>query len=91
MKTYLISYDLLNKGIYDYEILIDHIKTYSYWAKPLESVWFIKTEKSVSSVRDELKSYAAEKDKILVIDVTGANWGTSFLSKKVTDWMKENL
>lgn len=91
MKTYLISYDLINKGIYDYEVLIDYIKTYSTWAKPLESTWLVKTTKTVSVVRDEIKNHVSNGDKILVVDVTGANWGTSFVSKNVTDWMKENL
>lgn len=91
MKTYLVSYDLLNKDFYDYEVLINYIKTYPSWAKPLESTWLIKTDKTISSVRDELKSQAAEGDKIFVINVTNTSWATSFISKEVTDWMKENL
>lgn len=91
MKSYIISYDLINKEIYDYTDLISYIKTYGKWAKPLESFWLIKTDKSVSTVRDELKAKVSSGDKILVIDVTGSYWATSSISKEVTDWMKNNI
>ena len=92
MKTYLISYDLgLPETYNDYKVLIDYIKTYSFWAKPLQSVWFIKTDKTVSQVRDELKLRVDSSDKILVMDITDSNWGTYNVSKNVTEWMKNNL
>lgn len=92
MKTYLISYDLrIPETSEDYTRLIDHIKTYSYWATPLKSVWFIKTLDSVSRVRDDLNKQTDANDGLLVIDVTNANWGTTGVSSKVTDWMKENI
>ena len=92
MNTYLISYDLrIPETSKDYQKLIKFIKSYSSWAKPLKSVWLIKTSKTVSDVRDELNKETDANDGILVIDVTGANWGTVGISKEVTDWMKENL
>ena len=92
MKTYLISYDLrVPETSEDYQKLIKLIKGYSGWAKPLKSVWFIKTSKSVSEVRDELNKETDANDGLLVIDITGANWGTVGISTEVTDWMKENL
>ncbi len=92
MKTYLISYDLgLPETRLDYDILKRYVKSYSYWAKPLQSVWFIKTMKSVSQVRDEIKLKIDSNDKVLVIDVSSKGWATSGVSKSVTDWMKNNL
>ena len=92
MKTYLISYDLrIPETSADYQKLIKYIKSFSSWAKPLKSVWFIKTYKSVSEVRDELNKEIDANDGVLVIDVTGANWGTIGVSKEVTDWMEEHL
>lgn len=91
-KTYLISYDLrIPETSEDYQRLIKHIKSYSKWAKPLKSVWFIKTSRSVAEVRDDLNKQIDSNDGILVIDVTSAAWGTTGISKEVTDWMKENL
>ena len=92
MNTYLISYDLgLPETYDDYKILMQYIKSYSRWAKPLQSVWLIKTDKTVSQVRDEIRDRVDSNDKVLVIDVTNANWGTYHVSKEVTDWMKNNL
>jgi hypothetical protein len=92
MKTLLISYDLAApEGLRDYERIHNHIKTFTYWAKPLESVWLIRTDKRVSEIRDSLKIYTDANDRILVLDVTGVNWATFNLSKKVTDWMHDNL
>ena len=91
MKTYLISYDLLKKNIYDYSKLIDYIKTYGTWAKPLESFWLVKTGKDIASVRDELVTKVSPGDKIIVMDITGTSWASSSISKEVTDWMKENM
>ncbi len=92
MKTYLISYDLrVPETSEDYKKLINHIKAYDYWATPLKSVWFIRTYKSVSEVRDGIKSETDANDGLLVIDITGSSWGTIGVSTKVTDWMKENI
>ena len=88
MFTYLISYDLLAKNIFDYSRLIEYIKSYGSWAKPLESFWLIKTNKSLYSVRDELMSVVATNDKIIVMNVTGANWGSFNLSAEVVEWLK---
>jgi hypothetical protein len=92
MKTYLISYDLrIPETASDYQRLIDFIKSYGSWATPLKSVWLVKTSKTVAQVRDEINVKTDANDGLLVIDVTGANWGTVGVSDKVTDWMKQNL
>lgn len=92
MKTYIISYDLLGpetRG--DYVRLIEHIKSYTYWAKPLKSVWFIKTSKSVSEVRTDMKIFLDTNDKLVILDVTNTNWATYNIVTNVGDWMKKNI
>lgn len=92
MKTFLISYDLIGPETRDdYVRLINHIKSFTFWAKPLKSLWLVKTDKGIAEVRNELKQYADSNDKILVIDVTNANWATSNISSQITDWMKNNI
>lgn len=92
MKTYLISYDLWwPENSSDYKTLIDKIKSYSNYSKPLESFWFIKTDDSLSTVRDNLKNYVDKNDKILVMNVSWTWWASYLLWKSTTDWMKENL
>lgn len=92
MKTYLISYDLrVPETSEDYKRLINYIKRFDGWSKPLKSVWLINTNLSVSAVRDELKIQTDNNDGILVIDVTDSDWATIGISNEVTDWMNKNL
>lgn len=88
----LISYDLrVPETSDDYKRLITYIKSFSLWAKPLYSVWFVKTSKTCSQVRDEIKRETDANDRALVIEVTDADWATSNVDTEVTDWMKKNL
>lgn len=90
MNTYLISYDLIAPSK-DYSLLYEAIKSYSRWARPLESLWLIKADETVAEVRDKLLRYVDANDKIFVVNVTGEAWGTVNISQEVTDWMKKNL
>lgn len=91
MKTYLISYDLIKpETLPDYKRLTDTIKTATYWAKPLKSVWFVKTTLSAAQIRAELRKVTDVNDKILVIEITN-NWASYGLPKDVTDWMQKGM
>lgn len=90
MKTYLISYDLVSAQYFNYSKLIVAIKTFSYWAKPLESVWFIKTENTSSQIIEYLRQFININDKILVIHVDN-NWTSLRLDSNVVKWMQGGL
>lgn len=92
MRTYLISYDLgVPETSEDYKSLIAHIKGFSLWAHLLYSVWLVKSGKTAAQIRDEITSKIDANDKLLVIDVTGADWATRGVVADVTDWMKKNI
>ncbi|GMX58518.1 MAG: hypothetical protein MCSN_1720 [Candidatus Microsyncoccus archaeolyticus] len=92
MKTFLISYDLgAPETTEDYGKVIASIKSLDDWAKPLYSVWLVKSDKTASQIRDQINKETDTNDKLLVIDVSGAGWATSGISNEVTDWMKNNL
>jgi hypothetical protein len=92
MNTLLISYDLgVPETSDDYKKLIAHIKSYGAWAKPLYSVWFIRTDKTCAQVRDETKKFLDANDKLLVMNVADDDWATKSVDKEVTDWMKKYL
>ncbi|WP_026470011.1 CRISPR-associated endonuclease Cas2 [Alkanindiges illinoisensis] len=91
MAAYLVSYDLIKDK--DYSELIDAIKAYPNWAKPLKSVFIIISQTTASQIRDNLKTHIDADDEILVVKLStdASNWATYGISKEVTDWMKSNL
>lgn len=92
MNSILISYDLNgHESSSDYKKLIDRIKTYPNWCKPLESFWIVKTESGAAGVRDMLKQLIDSDDELLTINVTGNAWASYGLPSKITDWLRENL
>lgn len=92
MRTYLISYDLgIPETSFDYERIINYIKSLGDWAKPLKSQWFVVSSEDIKSIRDGLKSLTDVNDKILVMDVTDDYWATERIGKEVTDWMHKNI
>lgn len=92
MNTILISYDLNgHENSAAYEALINRIKEYSKWAKPLESFWLVKTSSSASEVRDTLKPYIDEDDELLTINVTGDGWASKGLTERINNWLKTNM
>lgn len=90
MATHLISYDLIGPNR-DYAAINEHIKsTYGTRAKPLESVWLVKTSQSAGEVRDALKQHVDDNDKLLVVTLA-RGWGTRRIPKVVTDWMRKQI
>jgi len=92
MKTFLISYDLgVPETHSDYTILANHIKSlYAFWARPVKSVWIIKSDNNAAQIRDSIKLGLDSNDKLIVVELSG-DWGTYNITKEVTDWMKTNL
>ncbi len=92
MRTFLVSYDLgVPETAEDYKKLIACIKSLGAWAKPLYSVWFVKSDKTTSQIRDQIKKETDANDSLMVLDVSGVDWATNGVDKEVTDWMQNNL
>lgn len=90
MNTLQINYDLVAPGR-NYQPVYDYIKGLSgYYAKPLESMWLVRSTKTPGTVRDELMRIVDTNDKILVVDITRDSWASSF-SDDHTKWMKSNM
>ena len=85
MRTIQINYDLRSPGR-DYQPVYDYIRSLGTSTRPLESLWLVRTNKTVSEVRDDLKHTVDTNDEILVIDVTADWWATNFKDNS-TDWM----
>lgn len=90
MHTILISYDLKKPG-QNYQDLWDHLKSYGTWAKPVESVWLVKTSSSAETVRNDAIRHIDTNDKIIVIDVTSQAAAWKNLTSEVSSWITKNL
>jgi hypothetical protein len=90
MRTLLVGYDL-NKPGQNYADLIDALKSYALWWHHLDSTWLIRTNDTVSDVRDRLGALIDSSDELLVMDVTGTTWASKGLSEKANDWLHSYL
>lgn len=88
MNTILISYDLRAPNR-DYATLWDHLKSYA-WARPLESVWLVRTTLNPQEVFDAAVKYVDQNDKMFVVDITGKNSVWINLPNDVSEWIKSN-
>ena len=86
MNTILISYDLRIPGK-DYANIWEHLRSYGNWAKPLESVWLIKTSYNAEQVRNSAISHIDQNDKIFVVDVTSRACAWKNLAAEVVKWI----
>lgn len=91
MKNYLISYDLIGgQPVTSYQKLKEVITKVSYWAKPLESVFLIKSSSSAIEIARVLQGAVHQNDRILVVEV-GKDWGSLNLPTEVVNWLRNNL
>jgi hypothetical protein len=88
-RTLQIHYCLKSPGG-DYAAVGDYIKGFGTWAHVHESLWFVRTSKSVGTVRDELKQIVRVGDRVVVLDVTSDSWATNF-NDEITDWMHMHM
>ena len=87
-KSKIITYDLCAPGR-DYSDLYDYIKSFSAWAHITESVWFVSSDKTCASIRDELKQVVDSNDRIFVAELTGvAAWRNVLCD---SDYLKKHL
>jgi len=86
MNTILISYDLQTPGK-DYVNLWKHLRSYGNWAKPLESVWLLRTAYNAEQVRNSTLNHIDQNDKIFVVDVTSRASAWKNLTMDVIKWI----
>lgn len=87
-KSKIITYDLC-KSDKNYDALYEYIKSYAVWAHITESTWFISTEKTCASIRDEINKIIDSDDRIFVAELTGtAAWRNVICQ---SDYLKKNL
>lgn len=88
MNTYCVSYDLLAPGK-NYDDLIAEIKRSPDWAKPLKSLFLVRTSESPEQLYNRLRPKMDANDLILVIHVRRPFFG--FLGKDVISWIEQHI
>ena len=88
MHCYIVLYDLCKPG-QNYERLYMQLRNYERWGRLTESAWAIVTSKNYIQLRDELKMYIDENDRLLVVrSGQEAAWNNLMAS---TEWIRENI
>lgn len=85
---YIISYDLSAPGR-NYDDLYMAIKSYKFWGRLTESTWAVVTSQTYIQIRDNLKQYIDENDKLIVIQSGKVAAWTKILASD--SWAKTNL
>ena len=87
MTCYIVSYDLRRQR--DYASLYEAIKTYPNWAHITASTWAVVTNSSAIEVREYLRGFVDNDDRLFVIKSgLEAAW-VNVICKN--EWLKENL
>lgn len=87
MKQYIVIFD--NVTAANHDAVINKIKSFGGWARISETVWYIRTNSSITTIRDAIYPEGNEDCKVFVVEVTSASWASYNLTKEVTDWLKE--
>lgn len=90
MKVVQIHYYLTTPGG-DYASLGEYIESLGSWAHIHESLWLVRTNKSVAEVRDELASRMRSTDRVVVFSVTADSWASFNIGGDVAEWIHEHL
>ncbi len=91
MAIYMIGYDLHGSSEHDYEKLFAALEVIGtgYW-DCLELTWLVIAERTAAELRDELRRYLGENDRLLVMGFgEGAAW-LGFDGQCET-WLEDNL
>jgi hypothetical protein len=92
MKTFLISYNLLNPYKY-YDSLFFKLKLFSRWWRYLNSTWIVISSDPNDNASTLANKLTCEIDKsidtilVLEIDIKSAD---GWLPKEAWDWIKSN-
>lgn len=82
MKDFIIDYDLNQEG-QNYPKLISAIKEFNYH-ELCKSSWVIKSDLTCKEIREKLKQYIDDNDKLFVAEIS--DWSSTGL-KNTANWL----
>lgn len=75
MPCYLVSYDL-RQPEHDYDALYAAIRSYGQWAHLKETLWAVVTDRTTTQVREHLRQFVDENDRLTVARYAAAEAGS---------------
>ncbi len=90
LAAFLVGYDL-HKPVQNYADLFDKLKSYATWWHGLDSTWIVKAALTTAQLRDQLMEHIDRDDDLLVVEITGANWGSYGFTTELSAWLKANV
>lgn len=90
MNTYLITYDLNDAK--NYTALYDAIEEISIdWCHPVDSTWFVITNKNAEQILDHLLKVTDEDDNLIVALMAKRDAAWFMPNDEACEWLKKNL
>lgn len=83
----LVTYDLHGPER-NYQAIDDVLRTASSWMHPAGSVWFLDSEISTATWRDQLKEAGDANDEFFVVRLT-RDWASFNLDSIAANWLKD--
>jgi hypothetical protein len=89
MPVHMISYDLIKTK--DYDRVHSAIMGISgEWCRPLNSVWYVKSNYDTVQIRDYMLSHLDADDRLIVSLVGQTAWSAT-IPKDAADWLVANI
>ncbi len=88
-KAFLITYELRNKLIANYNPLFDEIKKVYKWWHYFPNVWIVVVNEDVASLRGRLLPLIYQNDSLLIIEVRKISDG--WLPSDAWQWINQNV
>lgn len=82
MAVYVLAYDLLSKER-DYSEFLEAVKVFQY-ERLTENTWLIQGAMTATFIRDQLRKFVDEGDRIFVGELSGAHaWANPLTPSKL--------
>jgi hypothetical protein len=87
MSKYLVTYDLKNKGIKNYDALYSAIKGTGRWWHFLDSTWIVDTMISSQQIYAQLAPHLLKDDFVLVTKIDTTERSSGWLPQAAWNWL----
>lgn len=88
LSTILIAFDIHHGQDSAYRDLAEVIQSLGAWWHHLETVWIVRSHKTLREIRDKLSSHIHTDDQLVVVDITRGGIEWAGLNEAGNNWLK---